>query len=88
MYQHDVDQKMLNKNLDDVVMSCVNYVGVDLNTASEHLLTYVSGLGYSIARNIVAYRKANGSFNSRKELLDVPRLGAKAYEQAAGFLRP
>lgn len=86
-YQHDVDQKKLQSKLDAVVESCVNAVGVDLNTASEHLLTYVSGLGYSIARNIVAYRKANGSFNSRKELLDVPRLGAKAYEQAAGFLR-
>ncbi|WMX14225.1 MULTISPECIES: Tex family protein [unclassified Aureispira] len=86
-YQHDVDQKKLQSKLDAVVESCVNAVGVDLNTASEHLLTYVSGLGYSIARNIVAYRKANGSFKSRKELLDVPRLGAKAYEQAAGFLR-
>lgn len=86
-YQHDVDQKKLQSKLDAVVESCVNSVGVDLNTASEHLLTYVSGLGYSIARNIVAYRKANGSFSSRKELLDVPRLGAKAYEQAAGFLR-
>lgn len=86
-YQHDVDQKKLQSKLDAVVESCVNSVGVDLNTASEHLLTYVSGLGYSLARNIVAYRKANGSFSSRKELLDVPRLGAKAYEQAAGFLR-
>lgn len=86
-YQHDVDQKKLQQKLDAVVESCVNSVGVDLNTASEHLLTYVSGLGYSLARNIVAYRKANGSFNSRAELLDVPRLGAKAYEQAAGFLR-
>lgn len=86
-YQHDVDQKKLQSKLDAVVESCVNAVGVDLNTASEHLLTYVSGLGYSIARNIVAYRKANGSFKSRKELLGVPRLGAKAYEQAAGFLR-
>lgn len=86
-YQHDVDQKKLQQKLDAVVESCVNAVGVDLNTASEHLLTYVSGLGYSIARNIVAYRKANGSFQCRKELLDVPRLGAKAYEQAAGFLR-
>jgi uncharacterized protein len=65
----------------------VNAVGVDVNTASEHLLTYVSGLGYSLARNIVAYRKANGSFDSRKALLEVPRLGNKAYEQAAGFLR-
>jgi len=86
-YQHDVDQKKLQLKLDNVIESCVNSVGVDLNTASEHLLTYVSGLGYSIARNIVAYRKANGSFKNRKELLDVPRLGNKAYEQAAGFLR-
>ncbi len=86
-YQHDVDQKKLQTKLDVVVESCVNSVGVDLNTASEHLLTYVSGLGYSIARNIIAHRKANGSFNSRKELKEVPRLGAKAYEQAAGFLR-
>ncbi len=86
-YQHDVDQKKLQLKLDAVIESCVNAVGVDLNTASEHLLTYVSGLGYSLARNIVAYRKANGSFDSRKALLDVPRLGGKAYEQAAGFLR-
>lgn len=86
-YQHDVDQKKLQLKLDAVVESCVNAVGVDVNTASEHLLTYVSGLGYSLARNIVAYRKANGSFESRKALLDVPRLGNKAYEQAAGFLR-
>lgn len=86
-YQHDVDQKQLQLKLDAVVESCVNAVGVDVNTASEHLLTYVSGLGYSLARNIVAYRKANGSFEDRAALLDVPRLGAKAYEQAAGFLR-
>lgn len=86
-YQHDVDQKKLQLKLDAVIESCVNAVGVDVNTASEHLLTYVSGLGYSLARNIVAYRKANGSFDSRKALLDVPRLGSKAYEQAAGFLR-
>ena len=86
-YQHDVDQKKLQTKLDAVVESCVNAVGVDLNTASEHLLTYVSGLGYSIARNIVAHRKVNGGFNNRKELKNVPRLGAKAYEQAAGFLR-
>lgn len=86
-YQHDVDQKQLQLKLDAVVESCVNAVGVDVNTASEHLLTYVSGLGYSLARNIVAYRKANGSFENRAALLDVPRLGAKAYEQAAGFLR-
>lgn len=86
-YQHDVDQKKLQQKLDAVVESCVNAVGVDLNTASEHLLTYVSGLGYSLARNIVAYRKANGSFERRSDLLEVPRLGNKAYEQAAGFLR-
>ncbi|MCH2023598.1 MAG: RNA-binding transcriptional accessory protein [Saprospiraceae bacterium] len=86
-YQHDVDQKKLQTKLDAVVESCVNAVGVDLNTASEHLLTYVSGLGYSIARNIVAHRKTIGSFTSRKELMEVPRLGAKVYEQAAGFLR-
>ena len=86
-YQHDVDQKKLQTKLDAVVQSCVNSVGVDLNTASEHLLTYVSGLGYSIARNIVAHRKVNGAFSNRKELKKVPRLGAKAYEQAAGFLR-
>lgn len=86
-YQHDVDQKKLQLKLDAVVESCVNSVGVDLNTASEHLLTYVSGLGYSLAKNIVAYRKANGSFESREALKKVPRLGDKAYEQAAGFLR-
>lgn len=86
-YQHDVNQKKLQNKLDAVVESCVNAVGVDLNTASEHLLTYVSGLGYSLARNIVAYRKANGAFESRKDLKDVPRLGGKAIEQAAGFLR-
>ncbi len=86
-YQHDVNQKKLQQKLDAVVESCVNAVGVDLNTASEHLLVYVSGLGYSLARNIVAYRKANGSFKSRKDLKNVPRLGAKAFEQAAGFLR-
>ncbi len=86
-YQHDVNQKKLQSKLDAVVESCVNAVGVDLNTASEHLLTYVSGLGYSLARNIVAYRKANGAFESRKDLKEVPRLGGKAFEQAAGFLR-
>jgi len=86
-YQHDVNQKKLHAKLDAVVESCVNAVGVDLNTASEHLLTYVSGLGYSLARNIVAYRKANGAFDNRASLKDVPRLGDKAFEQAAGFLR-
>jgi len=86
-YQHDVNQKKLHAKLDAVVESCVNAVGVDLNKASEHLLTYVSGLGYSLARNIVAYRKANGAFDNRASLKDVPRLGDKAFEQAAGFLR-
>lgn len=86
-YQHDVDQTMLKGSLDTVVESCVNYVGVNLNTASKHLLTYVSGLGSSLANNIVEYRAANGDFHSRAELMKVPRLGAKAFEQSAGFLR-
>ncbi len=86
-YQHDVDQGSLKSSLDQVVESCVNKVGVDLNTSSMHLLTYVSGLGPQLAKNIVEYRKDNGAFNSRNELKKVPRLGAKAYEQAAGFLR-
>ncbi len=86
-YQHDVDQTKLQKSLDVVVESCVNSVGVDLNTASKHLLTYVSGLGSQLAQNIIDYRKENGTFQSRKELKKVARLGAKAYEQAAGFLR-
>ena len=86
-YQHDVDQNALKKSLDDVVMSCVNNVGVELNTASKQLLTYVSGLGSSIAENIVKYRDANGPFKSRDALKNVPRLGEKAFEQAAGFLR-
>ncbi len=86
-YQHDVDQLRLKSSLDQVVESCVNKVGVDLNTASHHLLTYVSGLGPQLAKNIVEYRSANGAFTSRNELKKVPRLGAKAYEQAAGFLR-
>ncbi len=86
-YQHDVDQKALKRGLDDVVSSCVNAVGVDLNTASEELLTYVSGLGPQLARNIVNHRTQQGAFKSRAELLKVPRLGAKAFEQAAGFLR-
>lgn len=86
-YQHDVDQAKLKKSLDTVVESCVNRVGVSLNTASKHLLTYISGLGSVLAGNIVEYRAANGAFRSRKELLKVPRLGAKAFEQAAGFLR-
>ncbi len=86
-YQHDVDQNALKKSLDDVVMSCVNKVGVELNTASKQLLTYVSGLGPQIADNIVKYRNENGPFKSRESLKKVPRLGDKAFEQAAGFLR-
>jgi len=86
-YQHDVDQRALKRGLDDTVMSCVNAVGVDLNTASKELLTYVSGLGPQLAGNIVDYRKENGAFSSRAQLKKVPRLGPKAYEQAAGFLR-
>ncbi|MFZ1530421.1 MAG: Tex family protein [Ferruginibacter sp.] len=86
-YQHDVNQPRLKERLDQTVMSCVNNVGVNLNTASKHLLSYVSGIGSSIADNIVKYRKENGSFKSRKELLKVPRLGDKAFEQCAGFLR-
>ncbi|MCG8473261.1 MAG: RNA-binding transcriptional accessory protein [Desulfobacterales bacterium] len=86
-YQHDVDQQALKKSLDDTVISCVNGVGVDVNRASAELLTYVSGLGPQLARNIVAYRDENGPFKTRKELLKVPRLGPKAFEQCAGFLR-
>ncbi len=86
-YQHDVNQKELKESLDAVVESCVNLVGVELNTASKHLLSYVSGIGPSIAQNIVEYRAANGKFKSRKELKKVPRLGEKVFEQAAGFLR-
>lgn len=86
-YQHDVDQKLLKNSLDTVVESAVNSVGVNVNTASKHLLTYISGLGSQLAQNIVDYRKEQGAFSSRKELLKVPRMGAKAYEQSAGFLR-
>lgn len=86
-YQHDVDQSKLKDALDYVVMSCVNAVGVDVNTASERLLSYVSGIGRTLAANIVAYRAANGNFRNRRELRKVARLGEKAYEQAAGFLR-
>jgi uncharacterized protein len=86
-YQHDVDQQKLQNSLDDVVMSCVNAVGVEVNTASSHLLTYVSGLGPQLAQNVVDYRTENGPFKSRKELLKVKRMGAKAFEQSAGFLR-
>ena len=86
-YQHDVDQSKLKDMLDYTVMSCVNAVGVDVNTASEQLLSYVSGIGPALAKNIVAYRAANGDFRTRKELKKVPRLGEKAFELSAGFLR-
>lgn len=86
-YQHDVDQNSLRNALDVVVESCVNSVGVNLNTSSKHLLRYVSGLGPALAQNIVDFRAKNGNFKSRQQLLKVPRLGAKAFEQAAGFLR-
>ena len=86
-YQHDVDQGKLRRSLDETVESCVNRVGVNLNTASRHLLAYVSGLGPALARSVVEYRAANGEFRSRRDLLKVPRLGAKAFEQCAGFLR-
>ena len=86
-YQHDVDQTMLKHSLDQMVESCVNLVGVNLNTASQHLLTYVSGLGPVLAQNIVNYRKENGAFTSRAQLKKVPRLGPAAYQQCAGFLR-
>ncbi|MBO5887156.1 MAG: RNA-binding transcriptional accessory protein [Bacteroidaceae bacterium] len=86
-YQKDVNQTALRKSLEETVVNCVNRVGVNLNTASKWLLTYVSGLGPSLAQNIVRYRRENGPFRSRKELMKVPRLGAKAFEQSAGFLR-
>jgi uncharacterized protein len=86
-YQHDVDQNKLKKSLDQTVENCVNLVGVNLNTASKHLLMYVSGLGETLAQNIVDYRATKGAFSSRKELMKVPRLGAKSFEQCAGFLR-
>lgn len=86
-YQHDVDQNLLKKSLDDTVVSCVNGVGVEVNTASRELLQYVSGLNSTIAENIIRYRSENGPFKSRLELLKVPRLGEKTFEQAAGFLR-
>lgn len=86
-YQHDVDQAALKQGLDDVVISCVNAVGVEVNTASKQLLMYVSGLGPQLAKNIVAYRDENGPFKARKELIKVPKLGPKAFEQSAGFLR-
>lgn len=86
-YQHDVDQKLLGDRLSNVVLSCVNQVGVNLNTASAHLLTYISGLGPTLATNIVEFRKENGAFQKRSDLKKVPRLGDKAFEQCAGFLR-
>jgi uncharacterized protein len=86
-YQHDVNQLKLKESLDSVVVSCVNSVGVNLNTASKHLLSYISGLGPALAQNIVTYRTENGPFKARKELKKVPRMGEKAFEQAAGFLR-
>ncbi|MBP5659407.1 MAG: RNA-binding transcriptional accessory protein [Paludibacteraceae bacterium] len=86
-YQHDVDQTELKKSLDQTVESVVNYVGVDVNTASKHLLTYISGVGPTLAQNIVNYRTENGAFADRKALMNVPKLGAKTFEQCAGFLR-
>jgi len=86
-YQHDVDQKLLKKKLDETVESCVNYVGVDLNTASKELLTFVSGITPTIANNIIAHRNENGAFKNRRQLLKVAKLGPKAFEQAAGFLK-
>jgi protein Tex len=86
-YQHDVDQKLLKKKLDETVESCVNYVGVDLNTASKELLSYVAGMTPAVAKNVVTYRNEHGAFRTRKDLLQVPRFGPKAFEQAAGFLR-
>lgn len=86
-YQHDVDQSSLKKSLDQTVESCVNLVGVNVNTASKHLLTYISGLGPTLAQNIVNYRAEHGPFKSRRELMKVPRMGEKAFEQSAGFLR-
>ena len=86
-YQHDVDQMKLKRALDQTVENCVNQVGVNVNTASKHLLTYVSGLGPQLAQNIVDYRQKNGAFTQRKQLMKVPRMGEKAFEQSAGFLR-
>jgi len=86
-YQHDVDQAALQKSLEDVVVSCVNSVGVEVNTASKQLLTYVSGVGINLAKSIIEYRNENGPFKSRKELMKVPRFGKKVFEQAAGFIR-
>jgi uncharacterized protein len=84
-YQHDVDQKLLKTKLDETVESCVNYVGVDLNTASKELLTFVSGMSPTVAKNVLTYRNEHGAFKNRRELLKVPKLGPKAFEQAAAF---
>jgi uncharacterized protein len=86
-YQHDVDQRLLKKKLEETVESCVNYVGVDLNMASKELLGYVAGINSAIAKNIITYRNENGAFKSREKLLEVPKFGPKAFEQSAGFLR-
>ena len=86
-YQHDVDQSQLKKSLDQTVENCVNLVGVNVNTASKHLLTYISGLSATLAENIVKYRAENGNFKNRKDLMKIPRMGAKSFEQCAGFLR-
>lgn len=86
-YQHDVDQTKLKRSLEQTVENCVNAVGVNINTASKHLLSYVSGLGPQLAQNIVDYRKEHGEFSDRKDLLKVPRMGEKSFEQSAGFLR-
>ena len=86
-YQHDMNQKKLSESLSGVVEDCVNKVGVDLNTASASLLSYISGISKTLAKNIVEYRESNGSFRDRRELLKVPKLGPKAFEQCAGFLR-
>lgn len=86
-YQHDVDQKLLKNQLEETVESCVNHVGVDLNRASQQLLIFVSGINSAIAQNIINYREEKGKFSSRQELLNVPKLGAKTFEQCAGFLR-
>jgi uncharacterized protein len=86
-YQHDINQKALKQSLEDVVISCVNKVGVEVNSASKELLTFISGLGETLAANIIAYRNENGPFKERRQLLKVPRLGKKAFEQCAGFLR-
>ncbi|MFA7228420.1 MAG: helix-hairpin-helix domain-containing protein, partial [Melioribacteraceae bacterium] len=87
LYQHDVDQKLLHKKLDDVVVSCVNYVGVDVNTASAALLNYVSGLNKRIATNLIKYREKVGRFTNRRQLMEVSGMGDKAFEQCAGFLK-